>query len=151
MNIHGQQMRTIWLEEGGDSVGEIDQNFLPHSLKICSLQSCSDVAYAIQNMIVRGAPLIGVAGAYGLMLALQEEPNDKSMKAAFVQLNSTRPTAINLAWALKRVCKKVKALHPSESADAARIEAGIIAEEDVGMCASIGNHGLQIFKDLAKL
>ena len=103
MKIDGQAWRTIWLEEGGRSVGVIDQTLLPHRFTTRSLTSCDEAAEAIRTMVVRGAPLIGVTGAYGLMLALQVDPSDAALAAAFEQLNATRPTAVNLRWALERL------------------------------------------------
>jgi methylthioribose-1-phosphate isomerase len=149
MNIDGKAWRTIWLEEGGRSVGVIDQTLLPHRLSTRSLATLDEAAEAIATMVVRGAPLIGVTGAYGLMLALQADPGDASLAAAFEQLNATRPTAINLRWALERVRDRVAALPLAERAEAAAVEAAAIAEDDVAMCAAIGDHGLMLFQQLA--
>ncbi len=149
MNINGTPWRTIGLEEGGRSVWVIDQTLLPHRFETLSLRSLDDAAAAISTMVVRGAPLIGVTGAYGLMLALQADPSDSALAAAFEQLNATRPTAVNLRWALERVRDRVTPLPPAERAAAARQEAGAIAEEDVAMCEAIGEHGLRLFQQLA--
>ena len=149
MNIDGKAWRTIWLEEGGRSIGVIDQTQLPHHFTTRSIIGLDGAAEAISTMVVRGAPLIGVTGAYGLMLALQADPSDAALAAAFEQLNATRPTAVNLRWALERVRAKVAGLPPAERAEAAKAEAGAIAEEDVAMCDSIGEHGLQVFQQLA--
>jgi len=149
MNIDGKAWRTIWLEEGGRSVGVIDQTRLPHQFSTRSLVSCDQTAEAIRTMVVRGAPLIGVTGAYGLMLALQADPSDGSLAAAFDQLNATRPTAINLRWALERVRERVAPLAEAERAEAAQLEAAAIADEDVAMGEAIGDHGLRVFQQLA--
>jgi methylthioribose-1-phosphate isomerase len=149
MNIDGKPWRTIWLEASGRSVGVIDQTQLPHRFTTSTLSSCEQAANAIRTMVVRGAPLIGVTGAYGLMLALQVDPSDASLAAAFEQLNATRPTAINLRWALERVRDRVAPLPPEQRAEAARLEAAAIADEDVAMCEAIGEHGLQLFQQLA--
>ena len=153
MNIDGRPWRTIWLEPdggpGGCAVGVIDQTLLPHQFTTRTLRSCDEAADAIRTMVVRGAPLIGVTGAYGLMLALQADPSDAALAAAFAQLNATRPTAINLRWALERVRAKVQPLPPVERAEAAREAAAAIADEDVAMCEAIGEHGLAIFQQLA--
>jgi len=149
MNIDGKPWRTIWLEDGGRSIGVIDQTQLPHHFTTRSLASCAAAAEAIRTMVVRGAPLIGVTGAYGLMLALQADPGDESLALAFEQLNATRPTAINLRWALERVNGVVAPLPPEQRADAAKAEAAAIADEDVAMCEAIGSHGLAIFRQLA--
>ncbi len=149
MNINGTPWRTIGLEEGGEAVWVIDQTLLPHRFETRSLRSLEDAAVAISTMVVRGAPLIGVTGAYGLMLALQHDPSDGALAEAFEQLNATRPTAVNLRWALERVRDRVAPLPEAERAAAAQAEAGAIAEEDVAMCAAIGEHGLAIFRELA--
>ena len=149
MNIDGKAWRTIWLEEGGRSVGVIDQTLLPHRFETRSLATVEQAAEAISTMVVRGAPLIGVAGAYGLMLALQQDPTDRALAAAFERLNDTRPTAVNLRWALERVRQRVASLPEAERAEAAQAEAGAIAEEDVAMCEAIGDHGLRLFQELA--
>ena len=149
MNIHGKPWRTIWLEEGGRSIGVIDQTQLPHRFTTRSIASCAEAAAAIRTMVVRGAPLIGVTGAYGLMLALQADPGDAALTAAFAQLNGTRPTAINLRWALERVRDRVAPLPRSERAAAAAAAAAAIADEDVAMGAAIGDHGLELLQRLA--
>jgi len=153
MNIDGKPWRTIWLEADGgsgqDAVGVIDQTQLPHRFTTRTLRSCEEAAEAISTMVVRGAPLIGVTGAYGLMLALQADPSDAALVTAFEQLNATRPTAINLRWALERVRDRVQPLPPEQRAAAAKAEAAAIADEDVAMCEAIGDHGLAIFQQLA--
>ncbi|MBM5825555.1 MAG: S-methyl-5-thioribose-1-phosphate isomerase, partial [Cyanobacteria bacterium M_surface_10_m2_119] len=145
--------RTIWQEADGgsgqDAVGVIDQTQLPHRFTTRTLRSCEEAAEAISTMVVRGAPLIGVTGAYGLMLALQADPSDAALVTAFEQLNATRPTAINLRWALERVRDRVQPLPPEQRAAAAKAEAAAIADEDVAMCEAIGDHGLAIFQQLA--
>ena len=148
MNINGKAWRTIGLEENGDAVWVIDQTQLPHRFETRRLQSCAAAADAIATMVVRGAPLIGVTGAYGLMLALQDDPGDGALAAAFQRLEATRPTAVNLRWALERVRDRVAPLAPEQRATAAREEAAAIAEEDVAMCSAIGDHGLEVFRQV---
>ena len=149
MKIDGKAWRTIWLEPDGRSIGVIDQIQLPHHFTTRTLRSCEEAADAIRTMVVRGAPLIGVTGAYGLMLALQADPSDDALATAFEQLNATRPTAVNLRLALERVRDRVAPLPPAERAEVAKAEAAAIAEEDVAMCEAIGEHGLAIFQQLA--
>ncbi|MCX5949222.1 MAG: S-methyl-5-thioribose-1-phosphate isomerase, partial [Cyanobacteria bacterium] len=120
-----------------------------HRFETLSLTTLEAAAASISTMVVRVAPLIGVTGAYGLMLALQVDPSDGALAAAFERLNATRPTAVNLRWALERVRDRVAPLPPAERAAAAQAEAGAIAEEDVAMCEAIGEHGLRIFQELA--
>lgn len=149
MNIDGKAWRTIWLESDGRSVGVIDQTLLPHRFRTRRLRSCGEAADAIRSMVVRGAPLIGVTGAYGMMMALQDDPSDAALEVALTQLNDTRPTAINLRWALCRVRDRVVRLPASKRAEAACLEAGAIADQDVAMCEAIGNHGLALLQQLA--
>ncbi|MFO0016458.1 MAG: S-methyl-5-thioribose-1-phosphate isomerase [Synechococcaceae cyanobacterium] len=148
MNINGSPWRTIGLEEDGRSIWVIDQTQLPHRFETRRLHSSADATEAIASMVVRGAPLIGVTGAYGLMLALQEDASDGALAAALAQLEATRPTAVNLRWALERVRDRVAPLPPEQRAAAAREEAGAIAEEDVAMCSAIGDHGLAVFRQV---
>jgi methylthioribose-1-phosphate isomerase len=149
MKVDGKDWRTIWLEPGERSVGVIDQTLLPHRFATRSLASLEQAAEAITTMVVRGAPLIGVTGAYGLMLALQADPSDAGLAAAFERLLATRPTAVNLRWALARVRDRVAALPPRNRAAAAAAEAAAIADEDVAMCEAIGVHGLALLERLA--
>ena len=123
MNIDGKAWRTIWLEEGGRSIGVIDQTQLPHHFTTRRIAGLDGAAEAISTMVVRGAPLIGVTGAYGLMLALQADPSDGSLAAAFEQLNATRPTAVNLRWALEAVTAAMSGLPAAQRADAALAKA----------------------------
>ena len=148
MNIDGQPWRTIWIKEDGLSVGVIDQTKLPHELATSLLTSHAQAAEAISQMMVRGAPLIGVTGAYGLMLAMKENSSDSSIEEAFIKLNSTRPTAVNLQWALERMRAILKKTPENLRLEVARDEANRIAEEDVQMCDAIGEHGLRLLQDM---
>jgi methylthioribose-1-phosphate isomerase len=148
MNIDGKAWRTIGVEADGEAIWVIDQTLLPHQFQLRVLSNLSQVADAIRTMVVRGAPLIGVSGAYGLMLALQQDPSDAALARAFDTLLATRPTAVNLRWALERVRDLVLALPEAQRAAAARQEADAIADEDVAMCEAIGDHGLRLFQQL---
>jgi methylthioribose-1-phosphate isomerase len=148
MNIDGKAWRTIGVEPDGEAIWVIDQTLLPHQFQLRVLSNLSQVADAIRTMVVRGAPLIGVSGAYGLMLALQQDPSDAALARAFDTLLATRPTAVNLRWALERVRDLVLALPEAQRAAAARQEADAIADEDVAMCEAIGDHGLRLFQQL---
>ena len=149
MNIDGRPWRTIGPEPDGCSVWVIDQTALPYSFGTKTLSSCQEAADAISTMVVRGAPLIGVTGAYGLVLALQADPSDAALADAHAVLLATRPTAVNLQWALDRVRDLVMVLPLEQRAEAARQEAARIADEDVAMCEAIGEHGLRLFQQLA--
>jgi methylthioribose-1-phosphate isomerase len=148
MNIDGKAWRTIGVEADGEAIWVIDQTLLPHQFQLRVLSDLAQVAEAIRTMVVRGAPLIGVSGAYGLMLALQQDPSDAALAQAFNSLLATRPTAVNLRWALERVRDLVLALPEAQRAAAARQEADAIADEDVAMCEAIGDHGLRLFQQL---
>ena len=108
MKVDGKPTRTIWLEADGWSVGVIDQTALPHRFAKLRLTTLDDMARAIKTMQVRGAPLIGAAAAYGLCLALRADASDDSIERACVALLATRPTAINLTWALDEIVAAVR-------------------------------------------
>ncbi|WP_424363173.1 S-methyl-5-thioribose-1-phosphate isomerase [Methylocystis parvus] len=144
MRINGRDYRTIWLGEDagqGRSVAVIDQTRLPHCFETRTLANSDEAARAISDMTVRGAPLIGVTGAYGLALAAQEDASDAALEAAYARLLATRPTAVNLRWALDRVKALLLAAPAADRPALAFAEAGRIAEEDVACCAAIGDHG----------
>ena len=150
MRIDGRDYRTIWLDADGRRVHVIDQTRLPHRLETRLLSSSAEAARAIGDMIVRGAPLIGVTGAYGLALAIAEDPSDEGVSAGYEMLLATRPTASNLRWALDRVRGIALRAAPGERRAIAYAEASAIAEEDVAACAAIGDHGAAIIADIAR-
>jgi methylthioribose-1-phosphate isomerase len=149
MKIDGKQIRTIWVESDGASVGIIDQTELPHRFVIKRLAAVEDVARAIKIMQVRGAPLIGAAAAYGLWLALRADASDEALERAYAMLIAARPTAINLKWALDEMVAAVRNRPRAERAEAAMRRAGEIADEDVAINESIGRHGLKIIEEIA--
>ena len=149
MLIAGRPMRTIWPTADG-AVEVIDQTCLPHRVEIARLRDLEDFVEAIAQMRVRGAPLIGVTGAWGLSLALRADPSDENLAKATSRLIAARPTAVNLAWAVQRVRDRVAALPPGERAAAAEAEAAAIAEEDVAACRRIGEHGADLIAAMAK-
>ncbi|WP_019903217.1 S-methyl-5-thioribose-1-phosphate isomerase [Methylobacterium sp. 77] len=150
MNIDGKPYRTILPAADGASVAVIDQTRLPFAFELKRLATLDDAAIAIRTMIVRGAPLIGVTAAYGLALGLREDASDAAIEHAVATLAATRPTAINLRWALDRVAAKLRTVGVSERAAFAFAEAGRIAEEDVESCHAIGRHGAEILAELHK-
>jgi len=150
MRIAGVPYRTIWPLESG-AVRVIDQSRLPFELVARDLATLEDAAHAITTMVVRGAPLIGATAAYGLALALRADASDRHIEEAAETLRATRPTAINLAWALARVRAVIAHLDPEQRFAAAFREAGEICEADVEQCRAIGAHGLNIIRLLAKL
>jgi methylthioribose-1-phosphate isomerase len=149
VKIGGRPYRTIWLNSDGAGVDVIDQRWLPHEFRVATLRSLADAATAIRDMWVRGAPLIGATAAYGVALAMRDDPSDAGLDAAWERLNATRPTAINLRWALNAVRAALRPLAPAERAAAAYAEAGRIADEDVAINRAIGRNGLEILRRLA--
>ena len=150
MKIDGKHFRTIWVDDDGWTVGIIDQTRLPHSFETKGLKTAADAAYAIKEMLVRGAPLIGATAAYGICLALREDASDESLEAASKLLLATRPTAVNLRWAIDEMAHAVRSLPPKKRVIAAYARAAEICDEDVEMCRMIGVHGLKLIQDIAK-
>ena len=149
MKVDGVPYRTIWLENDGWSVGIIDQTRMPHVFTTVKLTELGDAAHAIKDMLVRGAPLIGATAAYGVCLALREDASDAALANAYVVLMATRPTAINLRWALDEMRQTLTPLDPAERVAAAYKRAADICDEDVEINASIGRNGLEIIKRIA--
>lgn len=147
MKIDGKPYRSIWRE--AERVRIIDQTLLPHDFQIVDLPDLDAACYAIREMQVRGAPLIGATAAYGLAIALASDPSDAGLASAYAGLAATRPTAINLRWALDRVSTRIRPLALDARAAAARTEADRIAEEDVAINAAIGDHGLEAIRAIA--
>ena len=150
MNVGGVAYRSIWLAEDGESVEIIDQRRLPQEFEIIRLDGLDGACAAIRDMAVRGAPLIGATAAYGVYLALRKDASDTTLEAACSALLRTRPTAVNLRWALHRMQAKIGALPPDERTARALAEANAIAEEDVATNQAIGRHGLELIRDVAE-
>ncbi len=148
MRVDGTDYRTIWLNEDGESVDVIDQTLLPHGFEVLTLKTAEETADAITRMVVRGAPLIGATAAYGMALAMRQDSSDDGLKRAVALLIASRPTAVNLRWALERMEKLLQERSPSERAAVAYDEAARIADEDVAVCAAIGDSGKPLFDDL---
>ncbi|MGC8524725.1 MAG: S-methyl-5-thioribose-1-phosphate isomerase [Acidibrevibacterium sp.] len=144
MKIDGTPYRAIWLEQDGWSVRIIDQTKLPWSFEILRLTTLEEAAHAIRAMLVRGAPLIGAAAAYGLCLGLRADPGTATLARGAEILMATRPTAVNLAWAIERMRVRLENLPPDRRVAAAYAEAAAIAEEDVACNAAIGRGGLEL-------
>jgi methylthioribose-1-phosphate isomerase len=148
MLIHGKPHRTIWPTADG-AVEIIDQTRLPHAVAVLRLERLDEAVRAIADMHVRGAPLIGVTAAWGLALAMRSEPSGAGLAEACRRLKASRPTAVNLAWAVDRVASLLAGLPPSEREAAARAQAAAIAEEDVAACRAIGEHGADLIGAVA--
>ena len=141
MKVAGRDMRTIWAEADG-GVGIIDQTRLPHEFVTVTLATLADAAHAIKSMQVRGAPLIGAAAAYGLALAMREDASDAMLARAGATLLATRPTAVNLRWAIDEMSRLLAPLPPARRTDSAYRRAAEICDEDVAINRAIGEAGL---------
>jgi methylthioribose-1-phosphate isomerase len=149
MKVNGTPTRTIWVEADGETVGAIDQTLLPHRYGRIRLATVEDAARAIKTMQVRGAPLIGAAAAYGMALAARADASDAALERAYALLIATRPTAINLRWALDEMIAALRN-QPREHREAAAYRrAQEIADEDVAINAAIGRHGLKLIEGIA--
>ena len=148
MRIKGQEYKTIWFDN--NTVKIIDQTKLPHKFQIKELKSVDDAINAIKVMEVRGAPLIGATAAYGIVLALIENNEQSFLDNACKNLIKSRPTAINLKWAVDRMYKKLKGVNSNDILNIAVNEANAICEEDVNFCKNIGINGLKIIEDIYK-
>src|SRR5256886_8427221 len=149
MKVDGKHTRTIWVEADGWSVGIIDQTALPHRFTTVRLATLADVARAIATMQVRGAPLIGATAAYGVALALRADASDEALERACATLLATRPTAINLKWALDEMVAAVRNRPREERVAAAYKRAAEIADEDVAINQAIGRHGARLIAAIA--
>ena len=149
MQVEGKSTRTIWLEPDGWSVGIIDQTRLPHHFATARLASLEDAVRAISSMQVRGAPLIGATAAYGVCLALRRDPSDAALERACAMLSATRPTAINLKWALDEMSAAVRNRPRQERLAEAYRRAAAICDEDVAINRAIGRHGAELIAAIA--
>ncbi|MEZ5666759.1 MAG: S-methyl-5-thioribose-1-phosphate isomerase [Alphaproteobacteria bacterium] len=149
MKIDGTATRTIWVNDDGWSVGIIDQTRLPHALVRETLSDLDQAAHAIRAMLVRGAPLIGATAAYGLALAMRANASDAALAGAYDTLLATRPTAVNLRWALDDMRGLLADTPPDGRAAAAYRRAAAICDEDVAINAAIGDHGLDLIRQAA--
>ena len=148
MKIEGKEYRTIWFDEKNQAVKIIDQTKLPHKFIIKDLKTVKDAINAIKTMEVRGAPLIGATAAYGLVLSILENNDQSFLKKSSEDLINSRPTAINLKWAVERMMKKLSGINSNEIFNIALNEAKEICEEDVKFCENIGLNGLKIIEEI---
>ncbi len=149
MNVDGKPYRSIWLNPDAISIDVIDQTRLPHEFEILNLKTLDDSCAAIRDMVVRGAPLIGATAAYGFYLAMRQDASDSAMVSAYEALFATRPTAVNLRWALDRMRIALEPLAANKRAAGALGEAGAIAELDIEINQGIGRHGLELIRNIA--
>ncbi len=148
MRVGDRSYRSLWLADDGWSVEVIDQTRLPHAFVTARLETVADAARAIATMMVRGAPLIGATAAYGLCLQAREDPSDVALGSACDRLRATRPTAVNLRWALDEIMTVARQLPPARRAEACYRRAAEICDEDVAINSAIGDHGLALLRDV---
>ena len=146
MKVGGRHFRSIWLEPDGFSVNAIDQRRLPHEFVVAAIANAQAASEAISSMLVRGAPLIGATAAFGMALAMRDDRSDANLDRAYEMLVKSRPTAINLKWALDEMMRTLRPLPPSSRAPAAYARAGEIAEQDVSINREIGRHGVSLIE-----
>jgi len=149
MKVNGTPYRSLWWDEAKAALQIIDQRWLPHAFRIQQVDTMQGFCDAIVEMRVRGAPLIGATAAYGMALAMAQDASDANMNAAYDRLNATRPTAINLRWALDRCRAALLPLPEAERAAAALALAHEISDEDVEINRRIGEHGLALIREIA--
>jgi methylthioribose-1-phosphate isomerase len=149
MKVGDRHYRSIWLDEPSGEVRIIDQRWLPHDFRVVTLETLPEFATAIRDMWVRGAPLIGATAAYGIAKVMAQDPSDASLAQAYDILHETRPTAINLRWALDEMRAALRPLPPADRAAAAFAKAARIADEDVETNRMIGVHGLSVIREIA--
>jgi methylthioribose-1-phosphate isomerase len=149
LKVAGTAYRSVWVDDDGWGVLVIDQRALPHAFEILRLETAAEAADAIRDMAVRGAPLIGAVGAFGLALAARADPGDDALASAHRALATARPTGANLVWALDRVLEAVHAVEPAEREAAAYAEATRICDEDVAINRAIGEHGAGLIEAAA--
>ncbi len=149
MKVNGEHYRSIWFDSDSGRVEIIDQRWLPHEFRVVALQTLEDFAIAIRDMWVRGAPLIGATAAYGIAVEMARDPSDAALNASWEVLHATRPTAINLRWALDEMRALLAPLPAASRAPVAMERAHQIADEDVECNRQIGLNGLDIIKKIA--
>src|ERR1700681_2987670 len=149
MKVDGKHFTSIWLAPDGWSVGAIDQRRLPHDFVVARLTTCESAADAIRSMLVRGAPLIGATAAFGVALAMRADGSDAALDQAYKTLIATRPTAINLKWALDEMRSALQRVPSSERTAVAYTRAAEIAEQDIAINKGIGQHGLALIEAIA--
>ncbi len=149
MRVDGKAYRTIWASDDAGSVTIIDQTLLPHRFALVTIADVAAAARAIKDMQVRGAPLIGIAAAYGVALAMRCDPSNDNLHRACGLLSATRPTAINLRWALNKMEGLLAPLAPPARCEAAFAQAEAMAQGDVALCEAIGAHGAALIQKIA--
>ena len=150
MRVKGKNYKSIWLDRKKEAVIAIDQRLLPHQFKLLFLKNIKDIKKAIKEMVVRGAPLIGVTAAYGIYLSMKKDPSDKNLNYSINFLKNARPTAVNLSWALEFMKKKLLDVEISNRSNESMKIAEEISDNDIKCCKKIAENGLKIIRNIKK-
>ena len=148
MLVNNSNLTTIWVDANDQQINIIDQRYLPHKLSIVKLNSVKDFEFAIREMQVRGAPLIGVTAAFGMYLAALEDSSTEFLDKAADFLIKARPTAVNLSWAVKKIKLEISDINQENRAEHIFNIAKQIREEDINACSKIGDYGLELIKSV---
>ena len=148
MLVEGNNLTTIWYDTVDGLVKIIDQRLLPHELKIVDLNTLDEAKFAIKEMQVRGAPLIGVTAAYALYLASKNNSDIENLIQSAKQLKDTRPTAVNLAWAVDKIIKQITDVDKNKRSENILQIADKIREDDIKSCSNIGDNGLKLLEEI---
>jgi len=150
LKVKGKNYKSIWLDKKKSIVVVIDQRQLPHQFKLLYLKNIKEIKKAIKEMVVRGAPLIGVTAAYGIYLSMKKDPSDKNLNTSVNFLKDARPTAVNLSWALGHMKRKLLNEKPLNRADVSKKLAEEISNNDIECCKKIAENGLKIILAIKK-
>ena len=148
MIVKDKHLTTIWYDNSSDKIKIIDQRLLPHEIKFVELKTLQDVCFAIQDMQVRGAPLIGITAAYGMYIAARENSDTNYLKDASIKLKNTRPTAVNLSWAIDFIFSKIENLNKDNLLTTILNLANQMRLDDIECCEAIGENGLKLIKKI---
>ena len=148
MIVKDKHLTTIWYDNSSDKIKIIDQRLLPHEIKFVELNTLEDVCFAIQEMQVRGAPLIGITAAYGMYIAARENSDTNYLKDASIKLKNTRPTAVNLSWAIDFIFSKIENLNKDNLLTTILNLANQMRLDDIECCEAIGENGLKLIKKI---
>jgi len=148
MIVKDKHLTTIWYDNSSDKIKIIDQRLLPHEIKFVELKTLQDVCFAIQDMQVRGAPLIGITAAYGMYIAARENSDTNYLKDASIKLKNTRPTAVNLSWAIDFIFSKIEDLNKDNLLTTILNLANQMRVDDIECCEAIGENGFKLIQKL---
>ena len=148
MIVKDKHLTTIWYDNSSDKIKIIDQRLLPHEIRFVELNTLQDVCFAIQDMQVRGAPLIGITAAYGMYIAARENSDTNYLKDASIKLKNTRPTAVNLSWAIDFIFSKIENLNKDNLLTTILNLANQMRLDDIECCEAIGENGLKLIKKI---